>query len=78
MMEVKVMQTFDFVKPYVQIEDKHGAVASVYYMDDLKHMISYSDNRGVNFFLEEFDHVSIELVEKYAMEWALGKRELNV
>ena len=67
-----------FIKPYVQIEDKHGAVASVYFLDDQKHEVHYKDNNGMKFFTEKFDMTPIELVEKSVMDWAKGKRELMV
>jgi hypothetical protein len=66
----------DFIKPYVQIQDIHGAVASVYFLDDQKHEVQYKDKSGKRFFTEKFDAVPIELVEKIAMDWAQGKREL--
>ena len=68
----------DVIKPYVQIEDAHGATASVYFMDDQKHEVQYRDNAGNKFFTELFEMVPIEIVEKMAMEWAIGKRELII
>jgi len=68
----------DLIKPFVQIEDRHGAVASVYFLDDQKHEVHYQDNTGTRFFTEVFDHTPIELVEKSVMDWATGKRELIV
>lgn len=68
----------DFIKPYIQIQDRHGAVASVYFLDDQKHEVHYKDNTGTKFFTEKFDMVSIEFVESSVMDWALGKRELIV
>jgi len=66
----------NIIKPLVQIEDSNGAIASVYFMDDRKHEIQYKDGSGRQFFTEKFDMVPIELVEKMAMDWATGKREL--
>jgi hypothetical protein len=66
----------DLIKPFVQIEDKHGAVASIFFLDDQRHEVHYRDNTGTKFFTEKFDRVSIELVEKSVMDWATGKREL--
>jgi hypothetical protein len=68
----------DLIKPFVQIEDKHGAVASVYFLDDQRHEVHYRDNTGTRFFTEKFELTSIELVEKSVMDWATGKRELIV
>ena len=68
----------DLIKPFVQIEDKHGAVASVYYLDDQKHEVHYYDNTGTKFFTEKFEYMSIELVEKSVMDWATGKRGLDI
>jgi len=68
----------DLIKPFVQIKDKHGAVASVYYLDDQKHEVHYKDNTGTKFFTEKFEYVSIELVEKSVMDWATGKRGLDI
>jgi hypothetical protein len=67
----------DTITPYVQIEDSNGAVASVYFMDDQKHEVQYKDKSGKRFFTELFEMVPIEIVEKMAMEWATGKRELS-
>lgn len=66
----------DTITPYVQIEDSNGAVATVYFMDDQKHEVQYKDKSGNRFFTEKFEMVPIELVEKMAMDWATGKREL--
>lgn len=66
----------DAIKPFVHIEDKHGAVATVYYLDDRKHEVHYRDNTGTKFFTEKYDYVPIELVEKSVMDWATGKRSL--
>jgi hypothetical protein len=68
----------DLIKPYAQIEDKHGAVATIYFLDDQKHEVHYKDNNGTKFFTEKFDRVSIELVEKSVMDWATGKREFII
>ena len=68
----------EFIKPYVQVEDKHGAVASVYFLDDQKHEVHYKDNTGTRFFTEKFEPLPIELVEKSVIDWAKGKRELIV
>ena len=64
------------IKPYVQVEDKYGAVASVYFLDDLKHRVHYVDNTGTKFFTEEYESVPIELVEKSVIDWAEGRRNL--
>lgn len=68
----------DTITPYVQIEDSNGAVATVYFMDDMKHEVQYKDKNGNRFFTEKFEMVPIEIVEKMAFEWATGKRELIV
>lgn len=60
--------------PYVQIEDKHGAIASIYYKDDGIHEVLYNDNTGTHFYTEKFAKMSIELVEQSVMSWAQGKR----
>lgn len=65
------------IKPYVQVEDSHGAVASVYFLDDLKHQVHYVDNTGTKFFTEEYESLSIELVEKNVIDWAEGRRILG-
>lgn len=67
----------DTITPYVQIEDSNRAVAMVYFMDDQKHEVQYKDKSGNHFFTEKFEMVPIEIVEKLAMDWATGKRELN-
>lgn len=64
------------IKPYIQIEDSDGAVASVYFMNDTEHEIHYNDKSGKKFYTEKFFMMPIEIVEKYAMEWVKGKREL--
>jgi len=66
----------DTITPYVQIEDSNGAVATVYFMDDQNHEVQYKDKSGYRFFTEKFEMVPIEIVEKMAMDWATGKREL--
>lgn len=66
----------EIIKPYVQIEDKHGAVASVYFLDDQKHEVHYLDKFGNKFFTETYDRIPIENVEKFVFDWAIGKREL--
>jgi hypothetical protein len=66
----------DLIRPYVQIEDKHGAVASIYFRDDKNHEVHYQDNTGTRFYTEEFQSIPIEMVEQSVMNWALGKREL--
>lgn len=68
----------DTIAPYVMIEDSNGATATVYFMDDQKHEVQYKDNNGKRFFTEKFEMVPIEIVEKMAMDWATGKRELTV
>lgn len=64
------------VNPYVQVEDKHGAVASIFISSDNKHKVHYSDNKGKSFYTETFDGVSPELIEQSVIDWAEGKREL--
>jgi hypothetical protein len=66
----------DTIKPLVQIQDIHGAVASVYFFDDQKHEIHYTDNVGNRFFTEKYDMLPIEYIEMMAMDWATGKRGL--
>jgi hypothetical protein len=66
----------NYIKPYVQIQDSHGAVANVYFWDDSRHEVQYTDKKGIRFFTEKFDMIPIEIVEKLAMDWATGKREL--
>jgi hypothetical protein len=68
----------DTIRPYVQIEDKHGAVASVYFLDDQMHEVHYADSTGTRFFTEKFDMMPIEFVEKSVMDWATGKRGLLI
>lgn len=68
----------DLIKPFSQIEDKHGAVASIYFLDDRQHEVHYHDNTGTKFFTEKFELTPIELVEKSVMDWATGKRELII
>lgn len=62
---------------YVQIEDCHGAVASVFTSFDGKGRIVYKDSFGHKFFEEEFSSFPIEVIERYALDWALGKRDLS-
>lgn len=64
------------IQPYVQIEDKHGATASIYIHADNHHKVKYVDNKGHAFFTETFDDIPIEEVEYSVMDWALGKRTL--
>lgn len=64
--------------PYVQIEDKHGAHASIYINPSDQHEVHYYDDQGHKFYTEVFDHISIEAVEQSVMDWATGKRELFV
>jgi hypothetical protein len=66
------------IAPYVMIEDSNGATATVYFMDDQQHEVQYKDKNGSRFFTEKFEMVPIEIVEKMAMDWATGKRELSV
>ena len=68
----------DTIAPYLTIEDSSGATATVYFMDDQKHEVQYKDKSGNRFFTEVFEMLPIELVERMAMEWATGKRELTV
>jgi hypothetical protein len=68
----------DLIKPFIHIKDKHGAVASIYFLDDRQHEVHYYDDNGTRFFTEKFDMVPIEFVEKSVMDWATGKRELMI
>lgn len=61
---------------YVQVQDQHGAVASVYTFFDGNTKIVYEDSNGKKFFEEEFARFPIEKVERYAIDWATGKRDL--
>jgi len=63
-------------QPYVQIEDKHGAVASIFIKPDNNHTVKYVDNKGHSFFTETFTSVSPELIEQSVMDWAQGRRTL--
>jgi hypothetical protein len=63
-------------KPYVQIQDKHGAVASVYIEQDNNHHVQYQDNVGSSFYREDFPNTSIEIIEQSVMDWAEGRRDL--
>jgi hypothetical protein len=63
-------------QPYVQIQDKHGAVASIFISPDNKHEVRYCDDKGNQFYTEIFQEVPIELIEPSVMDWALGKRNL--
>ena len=62
--------------PYVCIEDKHGATASIFIQPDNNHQVRYVDNNGHPFFSEEYDRVEIEKIEQSVMDWASGKRIL--
>ena len=62
---------------YVQIEDKHGAVATVFNSVDGKSRIIYKDVSGQKFFEEDFASFPIEVVERAAIDWAIGKRKLE-
>lgn len=62
---------------YVQVEDSHGAVASVFTSFDGKARIVYKDSSGCKFFEEEFSSFPIEVIERYAIDWAIGKRDLS-
>lgn len=66
------------VKPYVQIEDRHGAIASVYFAPDNNHEVHYTDNQGHYFYTEFFNTTPIELVEQSVMDWAEGKRSFII
>lgn len=72
------MNSLDFMTPYAQVKDKHGAYASIYFLDDRNHEVHYHDNNGTKFFTEKFDMMSIEYVEKIVIDWAVGKRELSI
>jgi len=63
-------------RPYVQIQDKHGAVASIYIEDDNLHKVQYTDNTGCYFYTELFQDISPEFIEQSVMDWAEGKRSL--
>lgn len=62
---------------YVQVEDQHGAVASVYESPYKTHHVVYHDSNGARFFREDFTETPIELVERAAIDWATGKRKLE-
>jgi hypothetical protein len=62
---------------YVQVEDRYGAVASVYTYFDGNSKIVYHDSNGKKFYEEEFLRFPIEKVEMHAIDWALGKRDLS-
>lgn len=66
------------VTPYSEMEDSHGATASVYLMDNLVHEVHYKDKSGKKFFTEKFEMIPIEVVEKMANDWAIGNRKLSV
>jgi len=63
-------------QPYLQVEDKHGAIASILIHGDNNHKVKYQDDQGHMFFTETFRDVSIEDIEQSVMEWASGKRSL--
>ncbi len=61
---------------HVQVEDQHGAVASVYTFLDGNSKIVYHDANGHKFFEEDYAKFPIETVERHAVAWATGKRQL--
>jgi hypothetical protein len=61
---------------YCQVQDKHGAIASVYVAEDEQHRIVFQDDHGHQFYTELYDHMSPDVLEQYALDWATGKREL--
>jgi len=62
---------------YIQIKDRHGASASVFILNKNDSQIVYKDNLGKKFYEEEFVSFPLEVVERYAIDWAQGKRKLN-
>lgn len=62
---------------YIQIKDRHGASASVYLLGKNNSKIIYKDSSGQKFYEEEFATFPLEVVERYAIDWAQGKRKLN-
>jgi len=62
---------------YLQVEDKHGAVANIYESPYETHRVIYHDSTGTRFFREDFAKTSIEHVERAVVDWALGKRNLE-
>ena len=62
---------------YLQVEDRHGAVANVFESPHEGHHVIYQDSNGVRFFREDFVKTPIELVEKAVLDWATGKRNLE-
>jgi hypothetical protein len=70
------MMMSDTITPYVMFSGSNDALAIVYHTNDQKHEIHYKDKNGNTFFTEKFDMIPIGFVEKIAMEWANGKREL--
>jgi len=62
--------------PYVVVVDKHGGKASVYYSNSGEHEIIFSDDQNHKFFTEKYAECPIELVEKAAIDWAEGNRNL--
>lgn len=66
------------IPPYVIIGGSDGAVASVYFMDNLIHEVHYKDKTGKRFFTEKFEMIPIDIVEKLVTEWSTGQRALPV
>jgi hypothetical protein len=64
-------------KPFVQVEDKHGAIASIFIRSDNQHLVRYADNAGHQFYTETFNNISPELIEQSVIEWAKGMRSLS-
>lgn len=63
-------------EPYHVVEDNHGGKAKVYFSNEGKHKIVFSDNKNHEFFTEEYVECPIEIVEQAANDWAIGKRQI--
>lgn len=62
---------------YLQVEDRYGAIASVYVSPHKTHHAVYYDSTGTRFFREDFNGTPIEEVERAVIDWATGKRNLE-
>jgi len=62
---------------YIQIKDRNGASASVYILEKDDSKIVYEDSSGKKFYEELFAAFPLEVVERYAIDWAQGKRKLD-
>jgi hypothetical protein len=62
---------------YLQVEDRHGAIANIYDSPHKTHHVIYYDSTGTRFFREDFKETPIELVERAVIDWATGKRNLE-